>query len=277
MKDREQCKDLVLSALSSMPEVTAIYMCGSEITPKKDYYSDFDFTVISSDLNKTYTSYVNILSSISPIIGYHKWDIEKDHFIDRIQLKDFSFYHKIDLVVFDNIEKCEKAGAGPYVLFYKKDSGPASSVSEIEAPPVQFDANFQMMYELFMISGFTKSFFRKSELKYRIWAGVHQHLLVLLHEKYSAWNTGFSQQKLPRKEQEFLFQHIDSHDKSILDSIFPHSGQMNLGDSFQRMVRLYVELSRQKAYALKQVINEAFVTAAFSFLEAELIRYKNGK
>jgi hypothetical protein len=181
-------------------------------------------------------------------------------------------YHQVDIVIVDNIEK---AGfCGPLQCLYENPKIVSGSKTKISPRPINNDSNFMMSMTLFTAPRFVKSLFRNNFVQYRVWPAVVDLLLVLLYEKYSNWKTLLGWSKLKKQQSAELFRLIRDNDKEKLKRILPDNNQLDLINSLQDALSFYVDLSTQKASALKQELNIDFSEHTLSFLKKEISRYR---
>lgn len=272
MKNRIHYRDTLSSVLSSMPEVTSIHTFGSDYDNTADEFSDIDLVVVSSDLRSTQNHYRNVISGISPIIGSWFAENNEDRFMETMALKDFGLYHKIDLAVTGNINKCDDFG--PFRCLYEKSQAPSGSESKLIPRPIIQDANFMMTMHLFLIPNLTKSISRNTFTRYLIWSGAVQNLLTLLYEKSTNWKESLGWKNLNRPQRSELFRLINPEDRAALERVLPLNNELVLSKSVREMFLFYVNLSNQKASALKQTLNNEFAEYALSFLNTELLKHE---
>jgi hypothetical protein len=189
-----------------------------------------------------------------------------------VMLHDFAPYQKIDFSIVNQIDYKIQHGFGPFLRVY--DSQPSQIQSPTPLDVVNVDAVRNQLHDfLFAVPRFTKCLFRQDFDMYRRWKGISDIALVLLYEKYEGWKPETATGKLPAREAHLLASRVNPREHELLRSIFPVNAELNLASSYQRCIRLLIDLCRQKAARFDIEIDEAFIGHISQFLDSEVTRF----
>ncbi len=270
-KTRDELRNLVIDSFSKEAEIFSIFFFGKEVDKKEDEYSDLDMIVCSSDLARTQSKYLQILNSISPVIGTYLLGSTENNIAQMIMFRDFSPYQKIDLSITSDISHKEISGFSPFLCAYEgeKSSKPVSRLRVIEPNTVINQLNDF----LFSVPRFTKCLFRRDFDMYRRWKGISDIVMVLLHEKYFDWEEKTSRRKISAKETSELHKRLNKSENESLNQIFNLDGKLNIIDSYKASMSLLIELCQTKAERFQVELDTGFIDHIQRFLNSETSRY----
>jgi hypothetical protein len=101
------------------------------------------------------------------------------------------------------------------------------------------------------------------------WNGL---TLVLLYEKYDGWQTETSKRRLGPYESKQLDAVLCPEDKAWVHEIRPPDAYLDVAQSYQSSIALFIALSRQKASHLGVVLDDDFIAYMTDFMDTEMAR-----
>ena len=95
----------------------------------------------------------------------------------------------------------------------------------------------------------------------------------MLYEKYFGWQTETWKKRLGPYESKQLDAVLSSGDRAWVHKIRPPGANLNLAQSYQNSIALFVALSRQKAAYFGVALDEDFIVYMMDFMDTEMARY----
>jgi predicted nucleotidyltransferase len=273
-KTRDTLKRHVIEAFAAQDEVYRICFFGREAEGQHDAYSDIDMIVYSQDPAKTQAHYRQVFTTISPIRANFPLGGSPEGCSEMVMLRDYSPYQKIDFSIGD-------WGKEDWLLLtmYERPEPPLPPSTTLEALDIRQDVAYKLMDVLFSIARFTKCLFRHDIDMYRRWESITDLTLVVLYEKYFGWQTETLKRRLGSYESKQLDTVLDSGDREWIHKIRPPGADLNLAQSYQDSIALFIRLSRQKATHFGIALDDDFIAYMVDFMDTEMARYheeKNG-
>ena len=274
-KTRDTLKRHVIEAFAAQDEVYRICFFGREAEGQHDAYSDIDMIVYSQDPAKTQAHYRRIFATISPIRATFPLGGSPEGYSEMVMLRDYSPYQKIDFSIGD-------WGKQDWLLLtlYERPEPPQPPSTILEPLDIRQDVAYKLMDVLFSIARFTKCLFRYDIDMYRRWESITDLTLVMLYEKYFGWETETLKKRLGSYESKQLDAVLDSGDREWVHKIRPPGANLNLAQSYQNSIGLFVALSRQKAAYYGATLDEDFIAYMTNFMDTEMACYheeENGR
>lgn len=268
-KTRGNLKRHVIDAFAAQDEVYRICFFGREAEGQHDEYSDIDMIVYSQNPVKTKAHYRQVFATISPVHATFPLGGSPEGYSEMLMLRDYSPYQKIDFSIGD-------WGKQDWLLLtmYERPGPPRLQTTTLETPDIRQDAAYKLTDVLFSIARFTKCLFRRDIDMYRRWASITDLTLVMLYEKYYGWQTETLKKRLGSYESKQLDTVLSFEDKEWVHAIRPPDARLNLAQSYQNSVVLFIALSRQKAEHFGIVLNDEFTASMTSFMDTEMTRYR---
>lgn len=261
----------LVAAFAGRPEITGVYAFGREVDGQVDEYSDLDVIVCSADLAATQSSYMGILSGISPVMGSYYIVCSEGELVQMVMLRDYSPYQKIDLSICRCID--QKQAFGPFKCLFSR-AGSASGAQTSLSLDGQRQAMGNWLNDvLFSIPRFTKCLFRRDRDMYRRWNGAVESLAVLLYDRHAGWSREHRYRLMPQ-EYKVLHKHLSDVDRARLDAILPFDRDPNLADGYNLAVNWIVELYAEKAAALGERLDLTLAETLCEFLAQEIARHR---
>ncbi len=262
-QSRDELLDNIINVFSKQAEVREITLFGSNADDTKDYYSDIDIRIHSNDLFSTQSKYLQLLGGISPVLETLVIQSDQKNLAQMIMLRDYSPYHKIDFGI------C----SGPCVftpsLSVYKNVNAAFNESKLQILPITNDVKYGLDYLLFRVPRITKCFFRKDMKGYIKWQETVNLMLGLFFEKYHTYKKISHMNSFSRRRITNLYSLLNDTDKKVFDKVLPHSGDLNLADSFLAALKLIITISKDKAAHFDIALNEEFITSIEEFCAEE--------
>ena len=267
-KTREDLKRHVVEAFAVRDEVYRICFFGREAEGQHDTYSDIDMIVYSQDLAKTQAHYRQVFATISPIRATFPLVGSPEGYSEMVMLRDYSPYQKIDFSIGD-------WGKQDWLLLtlYERPEPPQPPSTILEPLDIRQDVAYKLMDVLFSIARFTKCLFRHDIDMYRRWESITDLTLVMLYEKYFGWQTETLKRRLGPYESKQLITALSSEDREWIYKIRSPDANLNLAQSYQNSIALFVALSRQKAAYFGVTLDEDFIAYMMDFMDTEMARY----
>ncbi|MCB9460338.1 MAG: hypothetical protein H6670_11870 [Anaerolineaceae bacterium] len=268
---RDWLREQLIDVLSQQNEIFQIFSFGREVEERVDAFSDLDIIVCSSDLAQTQNTFKSVISTISPIVGTYIIESSTDNLSEMIMLRGYSPYQKIDFSIVNDIELKKRLGFGPLSLIYENGQAQRQSRSVLDVVEIPHTIN-QLNDLLFSVPRFTKCLFRADIDMYRRWKSSSDLALVLLYERYYGWDATGSRKKISAKEANILYKGLNQEDSSLLEAIFPITGQLSIAASYVLCIDLLIELSKQKAEFFELEANDELIRYVRTFLDIEIGR-----
>jgi hypothetical protein len=267
-KTRDSLKRRVIDAFAAQDEVYRICFFGREAEGQHDVYSDIDMIIYSQNPVETKTHYRHIFASISPVRATFPLGGSPDGYSEMVMLRDYSPYQKIDFSIGNwGIQGCQ------LLTVYERPEPPQLKRGTLDAFSIKQDAAYKLTDVLFSIARFTKCLFRRDIDMYRRWESITDLTLVTLYEKYYGWQAETLQKRLGPYESKQLYAALTPEDKALVHTIRPPDARMNLAQSYQRSVALFIALSRHKALHFNVALDDDFIAYMTDFMDAEMARY----
>lgn len=267
-KTRDTLKRHVIDAFAAQDEVYRICFFGREAEGQHDAYSDIDMIVYSQDPVKTKAHYRQVFATISPIRATFPLGGSSEGYSEMVMLQEYNPYQKIDFSIGD-------WGKQDWLLLtlYERPEPPRPPSTTLEALDIRQDVAYKLMDVLFSIARFTKCLFRHDIDMYRRWESITDLTLVILYEKYFGWQTETWKKRLGPYESKHLVTALDSGDRAWVHKIRSPDANLNLAQSYQNSIALFIALSRQKAAYFGVALDEDFIAYMMDFMDMEMARY----
>jgi len=268
-KTRDTLRQRVIDAFATQDEIYRICFFGREAEGQHDAYSDIDMIVCSQDPVKTKAHYQQVFTTISPVRATFPLGGSPDGYSEMVMLWDYSPYQKIDFSIGD-------WGKQDWQLLtvYERPEQPQPKLTTLEALDIRQNVAYKLTDVLFSIARFTKCLFRRDIDMYRRWESITDLTLVTLYEKYYGWQTETLQRRLGPYASKQLYAVLNSEDRQWVHKIRPPDAHLNLAQSYQDSIALFIALSRQKALHFGISLDDDFIAYMTSFMDTEMVRYQ---
>ncbi len=262
-----ELQEKLIELFSKQAEVGKMRIFGKLAEGTGDDFSDVDIRIISKDpLITQKNAHRLIEDNIARIMATFTLASDPGCFAEMIMLAGYSPYQKIDISV-------EREGAGipfePITSVYENKNA-AGLDRDCDIYTIKKSVDYNLMDVLFGVPRITKCFYRQDFDMYRRWKHQTDALIVLLNEKYTAWQAVSEKKELDAHAAKLLFQRLCAEDKHKLEQILPLNGELKIPISYLSSLQFYVELAMLKANALKVVLDQEFMHFMLKFAQEEV-------
>ena len=251
---RKDLRRSVIEAFAAQDEIYRICTFGREAEGTHDRYSDIDMAVYTNDPARPQARYRGVFSSIAPVRATFARGSMPESYSEMVMLHDYSPFQKVDFSIGDR-----GLWESHLSVVYDDKDKPRTRLSTLRAVEIRADMAYKLTDVLFSVARFTKCLFRRDVDMYRRWKSITNVTLVLLYEKQFGWQAEKLKKRLDGYEIKRLYEVLAPQESEWVHRARPPDARLDLASIHQASVKLFVELSREKAGDLGVGVDEGLI------------------